>query len=203
MAGQGVERREVLRMMAKAAAAAQFPDFSRWVFACSHQTGIALQIRPAKYEPRFFTVAEYDTLVRLTELIIPADGTPGAREAGVSEFIDFMVWNDPSIQYRFRTGLTWLNARSQVLHGAPFNSLDATQQSDLLQHLAYRKHYRSGEEDGRAFFSLVRDYTVMGFYTSRIGLEELDFPGLKMYSESPECPHTGDPEHKQLKKANA
>ena len=41
----------------------------------------------------------------------------------------------------------------------------------------------------------------MGFYTSRIGLEALDYPGLKLYSESPGCPHPGDPEHLHLSNA--
>jgi gluconate 2-dehydrogenase gamma chain len=44
----------------------------------------------------------------------------------------------------------------------------------------------------------MRKYTVLGYYTSRIGLEELDYPGLRLYSSSPECPHKGDPEHKHL-----
>ncbi len=56
---------------------------------------------------------------------------------------------------------------------------------------------------GTAFFKLIRRYTVMGYYTSRIGLEELDFPGLKFYSQSPECPHKNDPEHRHLPAARA
>jgi gluconate 2-dehydrogenase gamma chain len=44
----------------------------------------------------------------------------------------------------------------------------------------------------------MREYTVMGYYTSRIGLEQLDYPGLKFYSASPECPHKDDPEHLHL-----
>jgi len=69
----------------------------------------------------------------------------------------------------------------------------------MLEHLAYKDKYRPREEDGQAFFKLLREYTVMGFYTSRIGLEELDYPGLKMvYDEMPGCPHQDDPEHKHL-----
>jgi hypothetical protein len=39
---------------------------------------------------------------------------------------------------------------------------------------------------------------VMGYYTSRVGLSELDYPGLRFYSQSPACPHTDDPEHRHL-----
>ncbi len=59
MAGQGIRRREVLRILGTAAAAAQFPGFSKWGFACGHVGNAALQIKPAIYHPQFFTAAEY------------------------------------------------------------------------------------------------------------------------------------------------
>jgi gluconate 2-dehydrogenase gamma chain len=207
MAGQGIERREVLRVMALAAGAARFPGFQRWAFACDHVSATGVQVKPAQYTPQFFTPAEYTTVERLAEMIIPSDGpnggAPGASEAGVSEFIDFMVSSDPSVQYRFRYGLTWLDAHAEKLHGKTFRQLSAEQQNDLLEDLAYKDHHRPGEEDGREFFKLVREYTVMGFYTSRIGLQQLDFPGLKLYSESPGCPHLNDPEHRHLPQAQS
>src|SRR5690348_565857 len=119
MAGQGIERREVLRMLAMAAAAAQFPGFSRWAFGCGHIGNPGTENQGRAYTPRFFTGDEYATLGRLADIIIPSDSTPGAAEAGVSEFIDFMVWSDASVQYQFRTGLTWLNAHGERLHGKP------------------------------------------------------------------------------------
>jgi gluconate 2-dehydrogenase gamma chain len=198
MAGQGVERRELLRILATAAVAAQFPGFSRWAFACEHVSPSSTQIKNATYAPKFFTPAEYATVERLTEMIIPSDGSAGAREAGVSEFVDFMVWNDASLQYRFRYGLAWLNAHSKRLYSKPFSELQADEQNATLRPVAYKKEFRVGEEDGRAFFDLIREYTVMGFYTTRIGLEELDYPGLKFYAESPECPHVDDHEHQHL-----
>jgi gluconate 2-dehydrogenase subunit 3-like protein len=199
MGGQSIERREALRIMSMAAAASQFLGFDRWVFACGHgHTGL-VKGPGAVYKPQFFSSEEYGTLERLTELIIPNDGAPGAREAGVSEFIDFMVASDPEIQSRFRYGLTWMDAHAQWLHGKPFRSLTADQQTVILGHLAYKDRYRPREEDGRAFFKLLRQYTVMGFYTSRIGLEQLNYPGLKMvYEEMPGCPHSDDPEHRHL-----
>ena len=68
----------------------------------------------------------------------------------------------------------------------------------LLEPLAYTKKFRPGEEPGRRFFSRMREYTIMGFYTSEVGLKELDFPGLEFYAESPACPHHDDPEHRHL-----
>lgn len=199
MAGQGLDRREVLRILSTAAIAAHWSGFHRWQFACDHAGSALQQVKPETYSCKFFTSAEYATLERLAEMIIPSDGTPGAREAGVSEFIDFMVWSDTNIQYQFRYGLGWLDAHAQKLYEKPFRDLQPAEQTEILEHLAYKNRFRSAEEDGRQFFKLIREYTVMGFYTSRIGLKELGYPGLTFfYSESPACPHTGDREHLHL-----
>ena len=193
MAGQGIERREVLRILGTAAAAALFPGFSKWAFACGHVGNAALQIKPAIYHPQFFLPAEYATVERLGAIIIP-----GAKEAGVAEFIDFMVANDSEVQYNFRTGLVWLDAHSERSEGKRFVDLAPERETALLEPLAYKAKARPGEEDGRRFFSLVREFTLTGYYTSEIGYRELDHPALKFYAESPECPHKDDPEHLHL-----
>jgi gluconate 2-dehydrogenase gamma chain len=198
MAGQGIQRREMLRILGTAAAAAQCPGFSKWAFACGHVGNAATQIKPAVYRRQFFTEHEYATVERLTEMIIPTDATPGAKEAGVAEFIDFMVSRDTDVQYSFRTGLTWLNAHSERARGKLFLDLTPEQQTAILEPLAYKDKARPGEDDGHRFFSLAREFTVTGFYTSEIGYKELDHPALKFYSESPECPHKDDPEHQHL-----
>lgn len=198
MAGQGLERREVLRVLALAAAASEFPGFSRWALACGHG-GIDNSPKMERYTPQFFTAHEYATVERLSDMILPGNGSPGAADAGVSEFIDFMAANDPGIQYRFRYGLTWLDVRAAQLHGRPFLKLEAADQERLLDHLAYKEKFRAGEEEGRDFFNLIREYTMMGFYTSKAGLQELDYPGLRVsWPSTPKCHHPNDPEHKHL-----
>src|SRR5690348_11373650 len=111
MANQGHDRREALQMLALAAAASRFSGFSKWICAAQHSvehaTNTAADARAAVYHPQFFTATEYVTVDQLTEMIIPADEHPGAREAGVSEFIDFMAANDPTIQQPFHNGLQW------------------------------------------------------------------------------------------------
>jgi len=188
----------MLRILGTAAAAAHFPGFSKWGFACGHIGNAALQIKPTVYHPQFFTPAEYSLVGSLSEIIIPSDATPGAKEAGVAEFIDFMVANDPDVQYNFRTGLSWVNAHSERTFGKKFVELTPEQQTSLLEPLGFKAKARLGEEDGQRFFSLMREYTVTGFYTSQIGFKELDNPALKFYSESPKCPHENDREHKHL-----
>jgi hypothetical protein len=155
-------------------------------------------------QARFFSAAEYATVARLCDLIIPSDETPGAREAGASEFIDFMVGHQsPDQQKRFRTGLAWLEDRAQGTHKRAFTALAPPAQQEILDALAFKDRHRPGDEAGRAFFSLVREYTVMGYYTSEMGLQELDYPGFKFYGESPKCPHDGNPAHQHLPPAPA
>ena len=202
MAGQGVHRRDILRIMGTAAAAATFPGFSKWGFACGH-VSVATQIRPSVYQPQFFSAPEYAMVERLADIIIPNDGTPGAKDAGVAEFIDFMIANDPEHQYPFRMGLAWLNAHCERSLGKHFIALTPEQQVSILEPLGFKDKARPGEEDGRRFFGLMREYTVTGYYTSEIGYKELDNPALKFYAESPECPHKDDPEHKHLSPAHA
>lgn len=174
-------------MLALAGLASQFRGFSRWAYAeevHNHSTSAPLTPRLAAYQPQFFTPQEYAALDQLTEIIIPRDETPGARDAGVSEFIDFMAANDPEIQQPLRSGLRSLDLQN-------FMAATSDRQEELLGNI-------SRDPQGTAFFKLLRRYTVMGYYTTRIGLEQLDFPGLKAYSKSPGCPHKDDPEHKHL-----
>jgi Gluconate 2-dehydrogenase subunit 3 len=194
LAGQGPSRRELLQALTLAGAAATFSGFSRWSYALSEQS----TLQPA-YRPQYFSASQYQTVEQLAELILPAThdaagkSQPGAKHAGVAEFIDFMVFSDPSLQPEFHRGLQWLDHAAAP---APtFFQLAAAQQQALLERLAYKAHQRETEKAGQQFFRLFRRYTVMGFYTTRIGLESLDYPGLKFYAASPGCTHAGNPEH--------
>ena len=200
MANQGIDRRTVLEMLGKAAAASQFPGFVRWAFGQEHQHAAhGTPPRPSRYQPTYFSESEYHTIEILTGLIIPAGESPGAREAGVSEFIDFLAAHgEEQIQQPMRDGLAWLAATAQKDYRASFAALTAAQQTAILEHVAYHRDGAPADPAGRAFFNLIRRYTVMGYYTSRVGLEELNYPGLQFYTESPACPHTNDPEHRHL-----
>lgn len=201
MANQSPDRRQVLEMIAKAAIASQFPGFSRWVFAQGHQHGAShpAQLRPMNYKPQFFSPGEYAAIERLTEIIIPKDESPGAKEAGVSEFIDFMAAHgEEDLQQPFKEGLAWIDKKAETDGGKSFVDLTPDKQTALLKSVAYKALTKPEDVQGHIFFQTLRRYTVMGYYTSRVGFEELDSPELKFYSASPECPHKDDPEHKHL-----
>lgn len=225
MGGQNVERRNILRFIGIASVAGTFPGFSKWTFACAqgHVDGgvhPSTQVGSEPYKPLFFSAQHYQMVEHLAEMIIPEDDTPGAKQAGVAEFIDFMVANrvaaNPKrdvrctqdaiemgndVQSRFLSGLDWMNARSKSLFGHEFMDCAPEQRNGLLEEIAYKAKFKPTTESGQEFFQLIRDYTVVGYYTTKIGLESLGYPGLRVsWPSMPGCSHPSDPEHVHLNK---
>jgi gluconate 2-dehydrogenase gamma chain len=226
MGGQGIQRREILRYIGIASVAGTFPGFSKWAFACAaeHWTSAPYPLAASgSYKPLFFSADQYRMIEQISEMIIPEDGTPGARQAGVAEFIDFMVANrvpvstsrdvrstedaiqaGTEIQTNFVFGIDWINARARSEFGHDFMDCSTDQQQSLLEELAFKSKYKPTTESGRAFFQLVRDYTVVGYYTTKIGLESLGYPGLRTsWPKMPGCPHPDDPEHVRLREPSS
>ena len=221
MGGQGVERREILRFIGIASVASTFPGFSKWAFACAQEHASMPTPQPAAgpYKPLFFSSEQYRMVEHLADMIIPEDDTPGAKKAGVAEFIDFMVANRVPVsgsrdvrstqdaiemgeesQNRFLSGLHWMNARSHSEFGHEFMDCTPEQQHSLLEELAYKDKFKPTTESGRAFFQFLRDYTVVGYYTTKIGLQSIGYPGLRTVWETmPGCTHPDDPEHANLR----
>lgn len=220
MGGQGVERREILRYIGIASIAGSFPGFSKWAFACpsDHTQSTPSQTVSGSYQPLFFSPQHYRMIEHLADMIIPEDDTPGARKAGVAEFIDFMVANRVPVsasrdvrstqdaiqlgdeaQNRFLSGLDWINARAKSEFGREFMDCTAEQQNSLMEELAYKAKFKPTTESGRAFFQFLRDYTVVGYYTTKIGLESIGYPGLQVaWPSMPGCTHPDNPEHANL-----
>jgi hypothetical protein len=220
LGGQGVERREILRYIGIAAVAGSFPGFSQWAFACPQDhPQTSSSARAESYKPLFFSPPHYRMVEHLAEMIIPEDGSPGAKQAGVAEFIDFMVANRVPVSTsrdirsisdaiaagdeahsRFLAGLDWMNARSHSEFQQDFMDCTPDQQNSLLEEIAYKAKFTPTTESGRAFFQMMRDYTVVGFYTTKIGLESIGYPGLRtVWPSMPGCPHPDDPEHAHLR----
>jgi hypothetical protein len=101
MANQSPDRREILEMLAKAAAITQFPGFSRWACATESERYGYVSTRPATYRPQFFVPPEYQLVDRLTELIIPKDESPGAHDAGAKVCaLNGSRWLNPGKDFR-------------------------------------------------------------------------------------------------------
>ena len=129
-------------------------------------------------ETPFFNEHELATVAVLSDIIIPADEVSGsATEAGVPEFIDFMMHDVPEYQTRMRGGLMWLDHQCLEDYTKTFVDCGSDQQLVMLDHFAGDGAITPGYEQGEKFFALMRDLVATGFFTSQIGLKDLDYQG--------------------------
>jgi hypothetical protein len=140
------------------------------------------------YTPKFFSTDEFETLSRITELIIPTTDTPGAIGAGVPRYIDGVVSANPEHKKRFREGLAWLEHESGKRFRKSFAKLSEAQQVKLLTPLS--ENLDSGRKLGarERFFAIVKSMTADGYYTSQVGLvRELGYSGNTALDKFPTC----------------
>jgi len=155
---------------------------------------------PAKpYAPQFFKPSEFETVEILAEMIIPTDEKPGAKEARVADYIDFVVFSaaefEPSLQREWSEGLAWLDRESKKRHNAPFREIAASERERVITEMSLPERDSTVPQThpGFGFYKLIKGMTVEGFYTSRIGLiDVLEYQGLTYVSDFPGCTH---PEH--------
>jgi len=143
------------------------------------------------YAPKFFSPHQYATLQLLCETIFPADAdSGGAIEAGAPEFIDLLTSENQEYQLKLGGGLTWLDSTCSVRYGNVFLQCTSLQQKEILDLIAYRRNGKNNKalRYGVEFFSLLRDLTSDGFFTSKIGIEYLGYQGNTFLLEFPGCP---------------
>src|SRR5690554_2364307 len=131
-------------------------------------------------EEQFFSVHELTTIGVLADIIIPADSVSGsATDAGVPDFIEFMVKDIPSYQTPMRGGLKWLDVQCQRQYGNVFSECEGAQQLQLVDEIAYPANAKPEMAQGVAFFNLMRNLTASGFFTSEIGVKDIGYVGNK------------------------
>jgi hypothetical protein len=142
------------------------------------------------YSPKFFDAADFDALRAFTEILIPTDDTPGAREAHCAHFIDFLLQASPEAPQR-----RWRDAM-RALKDAGFHDAAAPQRLALVE--AMSKPERDGTATHPAYFAyrLIKEQNTFAFYTSRSGMiEALDYRGNAVHATFPGCEH---PEHRTV-----
>jgi len=140
--------------------------------------------KTAPYKPKCFTAAEYKTLQRLADLIVPADAkSKGALDAGAPEFIDFLSSQCKELAEIYTGGFAWLDHEMTKRYAASFVAAMPEQQTAMLDLIAYRKNESPELGPGIRFFTWVRNMTVDAFYTSKIGMDDLGFMGNGAMSE--------------------
>lgn len=141
------------------------------------------------YAPKFFTAAEFRTAGVLADMIIPRDERSGnATDAGVPEFMDFMMMDRPNNQKWMRDGLAWLDAQSNTRFSKPFADATEAQRAQILNDIAWPARAPAMMSDGVGFFNRFRDLTSSGFWSSRIGVKDLQYKGNLFVSEWDGCP---------------
>lgn len=187
-----LSRRDVLRRAALAVAAAGVhaagPDPA--AAQAVHSEAARRKSEPGGYAPRFFTRREYQTVTRLSELIVPADERSGsAVDAGAPEFIDLLCAENTELARIYSGGLGWIDAWMRQRHGTSFLRSSAIQQTGLLDQLVAAEQAadtatdkpgiaKPGEmEPGVNFFQWIRKMAVDAYYTSEIGVADLGYQG--------------------------
>ncbi|GAB3965462.1 hypothetical protein GCM10028806_04710 [Spirosoma terrae] len=135
--------------------------------------------RDAKLQAeKFFTPHELQTVTVLSDIIIPADERSGsASQAGVPAFIEFMMKDQPGNQTPMRGGIRWLDNTCVKRYGKPFVQCTKAQQIDMVEQIAYPKQAKPDMSQGASFFSMMRNMTATGFYTSQMGIKDLGYVG--------------------------
>lgn len=183
-----LNRRDAVVLMAALPVAAGFSWAPAAVREASALAGAALSAG-APYVPKFFTAHEWRTVRLLVDLIIPRDQHSGsATDAGVPEFIDFMCGDDASLQVPVRGGLAWLDHASDEQWGTRFATATHPQRAALLDRIAWPAKAAPADAQGVALFNSFRDLTASGFYSSRMGVHDLQYLGNTFVPEWKGCP---------------
>jgi len=128
----------------------------------------------------FFTKHEMATITVLADIIIPEDeSSASASQAEVPAFIEFIVKDMPSNKTPMRGGLKWMDIQCQKSYGNVFIKCKKEQQIDLVDKIAYPDKATPEMQQGVAFFSLMRNLTSSGFYTSELGVKAIGYQGNK------------------------
>jgi gluconate 2-dehydrogenase gamma chain len=126
----------------------------------------------------FFTPEEMATITILGDIIIPKDEVSGsASDAKVPEFIEFIVKDMPEHQTPMRGGLRWLDIQCLNRWGKAFKDCTQPQQMEMVDAIAWPKRSKPEMAQGVAFFSLMRNLTATGFYTSEMGVKDVGYIG--------------------------
>ena len=184
-----LNRRSMLKLIG-AAPAAGFVWTEAEAQQAHHQAQAAKAgQRTAAFKPKFFTPHEYATVRVLVDLIIPKDERSGsATDAGVPEWMDFMMVDQPTRQTAMRGGLKWIDSECVRRHDKTFLACTAAERTGLLDDISWPQKARPELSHGVGFFNSFRDLTASGFWTTKMGMSDLQYMGNTFVPEWKGCP---------------
>jgi hypothetical protein len=134
--------------------------------------------RGQAYQPKVFTAAEWRTVRILVDLVIPRDDRSGsATDAMVPEFMDVFMADRQNMQTWMRNGLSWLDAECRKRFSRVFADCEPAQRTAVLDDIAWPRRARADMQDGVRFFNNFRNFTASGFWSSKLGVEDLQYMG--------------------------
>ena len=126
----------------------------------------------------FFSKHEMATITLLADMIIPKDDRSGsASDAGVPDFIEFIVKDQPDHQLPMRGGLKWLDMQCLKRFSQGFSDCTAEQRISMVDEIAYPAKAKPDMQPGVAFFDRMRNLTASGFFSSKMGMKDIGYVG--------------------------
>lgn len=184
-----MDRRSSLKILAASALGAALPGCGPREVERAAEAVRELDGSFESYTHRFFSDHEMRTVRVLADLVIPADERSGsATDARVPEFIDFMASEVADLQVPLRGGLAWLDRSTRESAGASFADAADGDRRHVLDAIAWPDVAAPGVSHGVRFFNLFRDLCASGFFTSRMGMEDVGYMGNSPAPEWSGCP---------------
>ncbi len=150
------------------------PDFT------IDRTPVELERDRKLMDEKFFDEHEITTISILSDIIIPKDDVSGsATDSGVPDFIAFIVKDMPEYQLPLRGGLKWLDLQCMKQFNADFATCTEQQRINIVDEIAFPEKAKDNPrlQQGVAFFNTMRDLTACGFFTSKMGIADLEYKG--------------------------
>jgi gluconate 2-dehydrogenase gamma chain len=191
MAIYSSDRRSLLKIFGAIGATCAYPFASDELYGQTAPPHSHPAPPPQQAIPRFFNESDFKTISRIADLIIPETETAGAIGAGVPEYIDLVISRNTDQQLAMADGLRWLDSEANRMAGKKFIDLTEHQQLSLLEPLceAFDANSNNPARDVQ-FFSLMKNLTADGYYTSKVGLiDELGYKGNMALMSFPDCVH--------------
>lgn len=192
-----MNRRDLLRNTLFAmGAAATGPSASARVFAPGYDAFD--ELARTGWKPIFLDAHQNETLIAVSDAIIPATDTPGAKAALVNRFLDLVLAAESAqVQQEFLASLAWMDTGSMQRYKVTFLELSPEEKDDFFNllawpHTAVRWHQAEAPFMGNRHFNNLKNWTSKAFYTSPTGLKELGWNGSFPAGNFTGCEHTSD-----------
>jgi hypothetical protein len=169
-------RREAIRRVSALLGGVALVGQAAWLSGCA--TG-------ERTSGALFSATDVALLDEIADTILPETKTPGAKAAGVGQFIAMMVTDtyDPGEQRLFLDGLETLDRESRTQNGGGFMASSPAQRVALLERLdreTIEYMRQAGSADRPHYFRMVKELTLLGYFTSEIGYTQ-----AMRYAETP------------------